>query len=306
MPASPPPTNNSLLQPTPWSAPAATGVHRDRQGGAAADRPVLEQVPDQLRPGDTLVMWRWTASAAPAPPGRHHHQPRRPRRWLSQPAGGDRHHHPGPFQQGSGLLVIHGQFLDTKLHHPALGAQQRHRQRWRGTEAISSCASAGSLAASSATRSRDCWLPSSSTWSRTKATGWVMAAIAAASRGTMSTIEAPRPGQPANDPGVDRLDLIATYRSTAAQDHCRAGRQRPRPPGAARVRPTGPAGLSCHSRPGDHRPPAPQPRRATDPPAGPGPRSPAGPAAGAAWTPPTPTTTHPRTAGGASASQHAP
>ena len=47
---------------------------------------------------------------------------------------------PRPPSSRAGPLVIHGQFLDTKLHHPALGAQQRHRQRWRGTEAISSCA----------------------------------------------------------------------------------------------------------------------------------------------------------------------
>src|SRR5918992_5945624 len=33
--------------------------------GAHADRTTLEQVLDQLRPGDTLVVWNSTASAAP-------------------------------------------------------------------------------------------------------------------------------------------------------------------------------------------------------------------------------------------------
>jgi DNA invertase Pin-like site-specific DNA recombinase len=33
-------------------------VFTETASGAAADRPVLEQVPDQLRPGDTLVVWK--------------------------------------------------------------------------------------------------------------------------------------------------------------------------------------------------------------------------------------------------------
>jgi hypothetical protein len=35
----------------------------------------------------------------------------------------------GTLQQGTGLLVVHREFLDSELHHPALGAQHRHRQR---------------------------------------------------------------------------------------------------------------------------------------------------------------------------------
>jgi DNA invertase Pin-like site-specific DNA recombinase len=48
-PASPPPTNTPSSKSTPWSAPAAT---------ARPDRPTLEQALDQLRPGDTLVVWK--------------------------------------------------------------------------------------------------------------------------------------------------------------------------------------------------------------------------------------------------------
>jgi hypothetical protein len=33
--------------------------------GALAARPALDQVLDQLRPGDTLVVWNWTGSADP-------------------------------------------------------------------------------------------------------------------------------------------------------------------------------------------------------------------------------------------------
>jgi hypothetical protein len=56
-PASPPPTSNHTSRSTPSLRPAATGLHRTASG-ARADRPVLEQVLDQLRPGDTLVVWK--------------------------------------------------------------------------------------------------------------------------------------------------------------------------------------------------------------------------------------------------------
>jgi DNA invertase Pin-like site-specific DNA recombinase len=53
MPASPPATSTPSSKSTPWSAPAIPGVHRDR-----TDRPTLEQVLDQLRPGDTFLVWK--------------------------------------------------------------------------------------------------------------------------------------------------------------------------------------------------------------------------------------------------------
>ena len=58
MPASPPPTNNPSSKSTPWRPPAATGVFTEAASGARPDRPTLEQVLDQLRPGDTLVVWK--------------------------------------------------------------------------------------------------------------------------------------------------------------------------------------------------------------------------------------------------------
>jgi DNA invertase Pin-like site-specific DNA recombinase len=57
-PASPPPTSNSTCRSTPSSAPAATGVFTEAASGARSDRSALEQPLDQLRPGDTLVVWR--------------------------------------------------------------------------------------------------------------------------------------------------------------------------------------------------------------------------------------------------------
>jgi hypothetical protein len=43
-------------------------------GARRTDRPTLEQVLDQLRPGDTLVVWNSTPRPLPAAPGRHHHR----------------------------------------------------------------------------------------------------------------------------------------------------------------------------------------------------------------------------------------
>jgi DNA invertase Pin-like site-specific DNA recombinase len=57
-PASPPPTNTPSSRSTPSSAPAATGVFVETASGARTDRPTLTQLLDQLRPGDTLVVWK--------------------------------------------------------------------------------------------------------------------------------------------------------------------------------------------------------------------------------------------------------
>ena len=57
MPASPPPTST----PSSRSTPSAAGCYRvftETASGTRADRPTLEQLLDQLRPGDTLVVWK--------------------------------------------------------------------------------------------------------------------------------------------------------------------------------------------------------------------------------------------------------
>jgi DNA invertase Pin-like site-specific DNA recombinase len=69
-------------------------VFTETASGARSDRPILKQLLDQLRPGDTLVVWKlerldralWhlvdtVTSLADAASG--------------SAAGGDRHHHPG-------------------------------------------------------------------------------------------------------------------------------------------------------------------------------------------------------------------
>jgi DNA invertase Pin-like site-specific DNA recombinase len=57
MPASPPSANKPTFRSTPGRRPAATDVHRD--GQRRPHRPaVLEQLLDQLAPGDTLVVWK--------------------------------------------------------------------------------------------------------------------------------------------------------------------------------------------------------------------------------------------------------
>jgi Resolvase, N terminal domain len=58
MRASPPPTSNPTCRSTPSSAPAATGVFTETASGARSDRSVLERFLDQLRPGNTLVVWK--------------------------------------------------------------------------------------------------------------------------------------------------------------------------------------------------------------------------------------------------------
>ena len=58
MPASPPPTSNHSSRSTPSQRAGCYRVFTETASGARSDRPVLEQVLDQLRPGDTLVVWK--------------------------------------------------------------------------------------------------------------------------------------------------------------------------------------------------------------------------------------------------------
>jgi len=44
--------------PQPAQVASRTHVRNLRRTGARADRPVLERLLDQLRPGDTLVVWK--------------------------------------------------------------------------------------------------------------------------------------------------------------------------------------------------------------------------------------------------------
>jgi DNA invertase Pin-like site-specific DNA recombinase len=59
----------------------AAGCYRvftETASGARTDRPALEQPLDQLRPGDTLVVWKLDRlGRSLAPPGRHGHRPGR-------------------------------------------------------------------------------------------------------------------------------------------------------------------------------------------------------------------------------------
>ena len=58
MPASPPPTSNPSSRSTPSERAGCYRVFTETASGARTDRPTLEQVLDQLRPGDTLVVWK--------------------------------------------------------------------------------------------------------------------------------------------------------------------------------------------------------------------------------------------------------
>jgi hypothetical protein len=101
-PASPPPTRTHTSRSTPWSA-GCYRIFTETASGARTDRPALEQFLDQVRPGDTLVVWKLDRlGRSLASPGRHGHRPGRVWVGVPEPAGGDRHHHhPG------GKLVFH-------------------------------------------------------------------------------------------------------------------------------------------------------------------------------------------------------
>jgi hypothetical protein len=58
MPASPPPTSNPQLQVDALTAAGCYRVFTETASGARTDRPTLQQLLDQLRPGDTLVVWK--------------------------------------------------------------------------------------------------------------------------------------------------------------------------------------------------------------------------------------------------------
>jgi hypothetical protein len=58
MPASPPPTSSHSSRSTPWNLPAATGCSPRPPVAPPRTHPTLEQLLDQLRPGDTLVVWK--------------------------------------------------------------------------------------------------------------------------------------------------------------------------------------------------------------------------------------------------------
>ena len=97
MPASPPPTNNPSSRPTPWSA-GCYRVFTETSGAAAADR-LSRAVPTSC----ALATPGHVAAGPPRPLPRHLVDTitsLADRGVGFRPAGGDRHHHPGPFQQG--------------------------------------------------------------------------------------------------------------------------------------------------------------------------------------------------------------
>jgi DNA invertase Pin-like site-specific DNA recombinase len=58
MPGSPPPTSTPSSRSTPLQDAGCYRVFTETASGARADRPTLAQLLDQLRPGDTLVVWK--------------------------------------------------------------------------------------------------------------------------------------------------------------------------------------------------------------------------------------------------------
>jgi DNA invertase Pin-like site-specific DNA recombinase len=93
---------HSDLQVDALKAAGCYRVFLDTASGALAARPALDQVLDQLRPGrHPGGVEAGPTGPIPAPPGRHHRRRGRPRHRVPQPAGVDRHHHPG------GKLVFH-------------------------------------------------------------------------------------------------------------------------------------------------------------------------------------------------------
>ena len=193
-------------------------------------------------------------------------------------------------QQPARLGRVHGEVVDADLHD-ALGrhAAAPSAAAARPRVAIASCDPAGRCSASSATASRHSWLVTSSTWSRTSATGSVMADIAPTRRVTAvaAIAGAAKPARP-EQLRVDRLDPVQRRRGVGQQGlgvvvplvqrHPRGASSSLGPLGQQRR-------LAVARRSDDRRPPAPDGRRAADRPARPGTRSPGGPRDGGASTP---------------------
>ena len=193
----------------------------------------------------------------------------------------------GPLQQqpGSSLSIASSATPSCRVrpHSDATGSGGRVR------EASTRRDPSGSRTASSATASRHSWLLSSSTWSRTRPTGWV--------------IDGPSRGQPGHDrrghqrpagPGaehvrVDRLDPIQRG-GKVGQQHRRVvvvvvDRDPGHPP-LVSLSPLGQQGRLAVAGRGDHTDQPWRGRRAAGRPARSGARSPAGPRVGGAWPPP--------------------
>jgi DNA invertase Pin-like site-specific DNA recombinase len=76
-------------------------IFTETASGARTDRPALEQLLNELRPGDTLVVWKLDRLAAPCATWSTRSPAWPSVRRVPEPAGGDRHRHPG------GKLVFH-------------------------------------------------------------------------------------------------------------------------------------------------------------------------------------------------------
>ena len=93
-PASPPPTSSPTCRSTPSPRPAATGCSPRGPAAPAPTGPpsrAAGSAATRRHPGRLETRSPWPVAA---PPGRHRHGPRRGRRRVPEPAGGDRHHHP--------------------------------------------------------------------------------------------------------------------------------------------------------------------------------------------------------------------
>jgi hypothetical protein len=116
--------------------------------------------------------------------------------------------HAGTLQQGAGLLVVHGEVLDPELQHPALGAQQRHRQRQRGSGGQQQLRPGGQLGGQLGHQVQG--LLVAEQFDMVKDQGHWLGHGRHRGRqpGHRVHDRGARPGQPANDSGVDRLDPI--------------------------------------------------------------------------------------------------
>jgi hypothetical protein len=154
--------------------------------------PVIPSEPGPHLPAGPPALWATAAKYNPLAIPRSAPAARRPQR------------HPArrrPPPAGRGLLAVHGQLLDPSSTTRPWARGNATGSGGAAREAISSCAPAGSWAASTATRSRHSRFSSSSTWSRTRATGWGHGRHRCGQPGTTPTIEAPGPASPRTTPG---------------------------------------------------------------------------------------------------------
>ena len=120
-------------------------------------------------------------------------------------------------QQGTGLLVVHPKVADPELQHPALGAQHRHRQRRPGPGGHQQLRPGGQLGGQLGHQVQALLVLQQLQVIKDHGHWLGDGRHRGGQPGHRPKDRGARSGQPANDPGVDRLDPIQRDRDIGQQ-----------------------------------------------------------------------------------------